>query len=65
MPKGQSLASIVKDYKDITLLESEARRRRRAVAKAVNDGRISTEDMADLIGITDSGVWQLAKRYND
>lgn len=60
-----SLASIIKDYRDIALLEDEARRRRRAVAKAVNDGRISTEDMGDLIGITESGVWQLAKRYQD
>jgi len=65
MGKGPSLASIVKDYKDIALLEGEARRRRRAVAKAVNDGRIGTEDMADLIGITESGVSQLAKRYSD
>lgn len=58
-----SMSQIVADYCGIQSLESEATRRRANVVSAVINGRISSSDMADLLGITPSAVDQMVYRY--
>jgi predicted transcriptional regulator len=58
----KSIVSVVVGYMEIDNLRKEQRRRRRDVAQLVADGRISAEDMADLIGVTTSAVTQLVGR---
>lgn len=58
-----SISEVVNDYRGLSAIANEARRRRANVVKLVIAGRVSNADMADLLGITTSGVDQMVKAY--
>ncbi len=56
-----NMSQVVANYTGIADLKTEATKRRVEVARAVVDGRITHEAMAQLLGITESAVHNIVK----